>query len=68
VIASIVAILYVVQSIILLHHFQDLEANYVRLNVARGLNILDEQLSNLSAIAKQDRVLLLSKILLIKTN
>ena len=61
VIASIVAILYVVQSIIWLHHFQDLEANYVRLNVDRGLNILDEQLSNLSAIAKQDRVLLLSK-------
>ncbi|MDT9338019.1 hypothetical protein VV11_000510 [Trichodesmium erythraeum 21-75] len=61
VIASIVAILYVVQSIILLHHFQYLEANYVRLNVDRGLNILDEQLSNLSAIAKQDRVLLLSK-------
>lgn len=60
-IASLIVILYTTILMILFYDFQDLEAYYVRLDVARGLNQLDEQLSNLSSIAKEDRVLLLSK-------
>ncbi len=60
-IASLIVVLCTTASMMLLYDFQDLEADYVRLDVARGLNGLDEQLSNLSAIVKQDTILFLSK-------
>ncbi len=60
-IASLIVVLCTTASMMLLYDFQDLEADYVRLDVARGLHELDEQLSNLSAIVKQDTILLLSK-------
>ncbi len=60
-IASLIAVLCTTASMMLLYDFQDLEEDYVRLDVARGLNGLDDQLSNLSTIVKQDTVFLLSK-------
>ena len=60
-IASLVVVLYIIVSIMLLDNFQDLEEDYLRLDIARGLDKLDEQFSNLSTIVKQDTVLLLSK-------
>ncbi|NEQ41737.1 MAG: response regulator, partial [Okeania sp. SIO3I5] len=58
---SLIVVLCTTASMMLLYDFQDLEADYVRIDVVRGLNGLDEQLSNLSAIAKEDTILLLSK-------
>ena len=60
-IASLIVVLYITASMMLLYYFQDLEADYVRLDVSRALNILDDELSNLSNIAKQDTILSLSK-------
>ena len=57
-IASLVVVLYIIVSIMLLDNFQDLEEDYLRLDIARGLDKLDEQFSNLSTIVKQDTVLL----------
>ncbi|OZH55997.1 hypothetical protein AFK68_01025, partial [Hydrocoleum sp. CS-953] len=60
-IASLIAVLCTTASMMLLYDFQDLEADYVRLDVGRGLNGLDEELANLSATVKQDTILLFSK-------
>ncbi len=60
-IASLIVVLCTTASMMLLYDFQDLEADYVRLDVARGLNGLDEELSNLLVIAKQDKILLFSQ-------
>ncbi|NEQ41327.1 MAG: hypothetical protein F6K40_36080 [Okeania sp. SIO3I5] len=46
-IASLIVVLCTTASMMLLYDFQDLEADYVRIDVVRGLNGLDEQLSNL---------------------
>ncbi|MGK7922583.1 MAG: response regulator [Trichodesmium sp.] len=59
-IASLIVVLCATGSMMLLYDFQDLEADYVRLDVARGLNGLNEELSNLSTIVQQNTVLLLS--------
>ncbi|MGB3510590.1 MAG: PAS domain S-box protein, partial [Microcoleaceae cyanobacterium] len=60
-IASLIVVLFTTASMMLLYDFQDLEADYVRLDVARALNILDDELSNLSTIVKQDRIFSLSQ-------
>ncbi|MDJ0556265.1 MAG: response regulator [Microcoleaceae cyanobacterium MO_207.B10] len=60
-IASLIVVLCITASMMLVYDFQDLEEDYVRLDVGRALNILDDELSNLSTIAKQKTVLSLSQ-------
>jgi len=60
-IASLVVVLCATASMMLLYDFQNLEVDYVRLDVARALSRLDDELSNLSAIAKHNRIFSLSK-------
>ncbi|MGB3265198.1 MAG: response regulator [Microcoleus sp.] len=49
---SLILVLYATASTILLHDFQNLEAQYVRQDVARALDALDDDLSNLDTIAQ----------------
>ncbi len=61
VIANLIVVLCATVSMMLLYDFQDLEVNYVRQDVARALNELDGELSNLSTIGKQNTIFFLSK-------
>ncbi|MFB8794401.1 MAG: response regulator [Microcoleus sp.] len=49
---SLIVVLYATASTILLHDFRNLEAQYVRLDVARALDALDDDLSNLDTSAR----------------
>ncbi|MEG3841583.1 response regulator [Microcoleus sp. herbarium14] len=49
---SLILVLYATASTILLHDFQNLEAQYVRQDVARALDALDDDLSNLDTSAQ----------------
>ena len=49
---SLVLVLYATASTILLHDFHNLEAQYVRQDVARALDALDDDLSNLDTSAQ----------------
>jgi PAS domain S-box-containing protein len=49
---SLIVVLYATASTILLHDFQHLEAQYVRQDVARALDALDHDLSNLDTSAQ----------------
>ncbi|MEG4282453.1 response regulator [Microcoleus sp. A006_D1] len=49
---SLIVVLYATASTILLHDFQNLEAQYVRQDVARALDALDDDLSNLDTSAQ----------------
>lgn len=51
-IISLIVVLYVSASVILLHDFHNLEAEYVRQDVVRALDGLDDDLSNLETIAQ----------------
>ncbi len=49
---SLIVVLYATASTILLHDFNNLEAQYVRQDVARALDALDDDLSNLDTSAQ----------------
>ncbi|MEG4007480.1 response regulator [Microcoleus sp. Pol11C1] len=49
---SLIVVLYATASTILLHDFHNLEAQYVRQDVARALDALDDDLSNLDTSAQ----------------
>ncbi|MEG4573992.1 response regulator [Microcoleus sp. N3A4] len=49
---SLILVLYATASTILLHDFHNLEAQYVRQDVARALDALDDDLSNLNTSAQ----------------
>ncbi|MEG3895021.1 MULTISPECIES: response regulator [unclassified Microcoleus] len=49
---SLIVVLYATASTILLHDFHNLEAQYVRQDVARALDALDDDLSNLNTSAQ----------------
>ncbi|MEG4960192.1 MULTISPECIES: response regulator [unclassified Microcoleus] len=49
---SLIVVLYATASSILLHDFNNLEAQYVRQDVARALDALDDDLSNLNTSAQ----------------
>ncbi|WP_445246786.1 response regulator [Microcoleus sp. OTE_8_concoct_300] len=49
---SLIMVLYATASTILLHDFHNLEAQYVRQDVARALDALDEELSSLNTSAQ----------------
>ncbi|WP_240041663.1 response regulator [Okeania hirsuta] len=59
--ASLIVVLFITASMILFYGCQNLEVDYVYLDVARALNLLDDEMSNLSVKVKQDRIFALSK-------
>ncbi|NEP44151.1 MAG: hypothetical protein F6K35_34970 [Okeania sp. SIO2H7] len=59
--ASLIVVLFITASMILFYGCQNLEVDYVYLDVARALNLLDDEISNLSVKVKQDRIYALSK-------
>ncbi|MDY7004531.1 MAG: response regulator [Cyanobacteriota bacterium] len=60
-IASLIVVLFITASMMLFYGCQILEVDYVCLDVARVLNVLDDEMSNLSLKVKQDRIFALSK-------